>query len=131
MAKAKKTTKKTATLETDVTKKKEAKKAPKDDARKVAKASNGKLDIAQVRILRVLHKNRTKRGLTRDDIKEAVGIGREGKYSGGWLKSLWDLDNKHLITTSNYGDDRKYYHLISETGKKVLERAEKDYKKNE
>lgn len=129
MAKAKKVAK-TTTLKSKIAKEKEAKKTPKDDARKVAKASRGKLDIAQVRILRALGKNRTKQGLTRDDIKEAVGIGREGKYSGGWLKSLWDLDAKHLITTSNYGDDRRYYHLISVTGKKALETAEKEHKKN-
>ena len=102
----------------------------KDDARKVARASDGALNPDQVRILRVLRDNG--RGeLNRNQIKEAVGIGIDKKYSGSWLKSLWALMEQKpaLMFISEYEPDQKqrahHMHSITADGRKVLERAEK------
>lgn len=124
---AKKTTKKKATEK--VVKKKPVKQSSsRDDARAVAKASNGKLNIDQVRVLRALAKPGQKKEMTRGDLKEAVGIGRDGMYSGKWLKSLWALAEKGFITTPEYEEDRLYYHTITSVGKKALASAEKAHK---
>ncbi len=107
---------------------KKVKRPAKDDARKVAKASDGDLDTDQVRQLRALSKGKE---LTRDDLKEAVGIGRDGKYSQKWLDSLWALARKRppLIAIGNYEGDRKSYHSITATGKAALKKAEDAAKK--
>jgi DNA-binding MarR family transcriptional regulator len=104
-------------------------KPTKDDARAVAKASGGKLDTDQVRVLRALASPGQKKELTRGDLKEAVGIGREGKYSSKWLNSLWDLAEKGFIVTPEYEGERCYYHAITAKGKKALEQSEQAYKK--
>lgn len=125
---AKKSTKKAAP-------KKSSKKTPpkrsriKDDARVVAKASGGKFTTDQVRILRVLAKPGAKQELTRDDIKERVGIGRDGKYSSKWLESLWDLEKRVLISISEVEGTRAHLHAVTAKGKKVLKAIEEAHKK--
>jgi len=101
----------------------------KDDARIVAKASDGKLNPDQVRILRVL--KAAKKAVDRGDIKEGVGIGRDGKYGASWLKNLWALQahRPKYITIEQpepaQGERPKHFHQITKDGKDILETAEK------
>lgn len=125
MATATKTSNKTAKGKKTVKKTVKAKvsRPARDNARLVAKASEGALSTDQVRQLRSLAKGKT---LTRDDIKEAVGIGREGKYSSKWLTDLWELNNKGLLLiTEPQEGERAQGHTITAKGKQALERAEK------
>ena len=70
----------------------------------------------QKRILQALHDGRT---LTRNEIKEKVGI--KGKYSGSWLKKLWELYERNLITiTVDEGGHRKHFHKITPLGKRTI-----------
>ena len=107
---------------------KKVKRPAKDDARKVAAATDGSLNTDQLRILRALSSGKE---LTRGDLKEAVGIGRDGKYSQKWLDGLWALATKRppLIAIGNYEKDRKSYHTITAKGKEVLKKAEEAGKK--
>jgi outer membrane biosynthesis protein TonB len=109
---------------------KKAKRPAKDNARKVAAAMDGELNTDQVRQLRALAQAKGKE-LTRGDLKEAVGIGRDGKYSQQWLDALWELARKRppLIVIGNYEGDRKAYHSITAAGRKALEKAEAAAKK--
>jgi hypothetical protein len=99
-------------------------------ARKVSSAVDGELNSDQIRQLRALRDAGGKE-LTRGDLKEAVGIGRDGKYSQAWLDSLWALARKRppFITISNYEGDRKAYHTITAAGKAALKKAEDAAKK--
>lgn len=102
---------------------KKAKRPAKDNARKVAAAIEGELNTDQVRQLRVLSKGKD---LTMGDLKEGVGIGRDGKYSQGWLDSLWALARKRppFVTIGRYEGDRKNYVNITPAGKEALKKAE-------
>jgi hypothetical protein len=112
------------------------KRPAKDDARKVSKHSDGSLNVDQVRILRVL-RDHGRGELNRNQIKEAVGIGIDKKYSGTWLKSLWNLMEQKppLMFISEYQPDKNqrshHMHSITADGRKVLERAEKAASKAE
>lgn len=104
------------------------KKAAKDDARQVAAASDGRLNIDQVRIVRSL---KLGTAVTRDDLKELVGIGRDGKYSGKWLTSLVELSEKKppylKITTPEAQEGERggrRFHEVTAAGKAALASAE-------
>jgi hypothetical protein len=92
-------------------------------ARQVAKASEGELDAAQVRILRALRDSKVKE-MKRNDLTKAIGIG--SAYSKSWLDSLWALARKRppLIAIGNYEGDRKAYHAITAAGRRALKQAE-------
>lgn len=99
-----------------------------DNARKVAKASDGKLDAAQVRILRALKNGKE---VDRAELKELVGIGRDGKYSQAWLTSLWGLTETkpaYMSIVNSEETGTKTYHQITAAGKAALEKAEKAFK---
>jgi hypothetical protein len=98
-----------------------AKKKPKDNARKVAQAGGGELITDQVRQLRALSDGKV---LTRAALKKALGI--EGKYSGRWLDSLWELNSRKLISIREIRDKRdKCTHRITALGKRKLAGYEK------
>src|SRR5688572_13995181 len=93
----------------------------------IAKASGGVFNAAQIKILRALRNvnpNRHPDGISRADLKEAVGIRREVKYSQSWLNSLHELQNKRLIGIYDYPDHKGYTHKITKEGRKALESAE-------
>lgn len=106
----------------------------KDDARLVARASEGRLDSNQVRILRALIGTR-KPELTRAELKDGVGIGAENRVGGPWNKSLWALysASQPLMTITEHGGEEgaghKYYtFMVTARGREVLEKAEKGAK---
>lgn len=105
----------------------------RDDARLVGKASGGVLNADMVRILRALKAAGTapdKKDISRGDIKEAVGIGRDGKYSAKWLGSLWALNEKKFIFISESEEGHHAHgHAITAKGKEVLAKAEAEAKK--
>lgn len=101
----------------------------KDDARKVAKCSKDKLNTDQVRILRALRSAKG-RELTRDDIKDAVGIGRDGKYSQTWLASLNALAEAKYMKINSYEGQRAFSHTLTKLGEQVLAASEKSFKES-
>ncbi len=82
------------------------------------------LNADQIRQLQALLDANGKE-LDRGDLKEAVGIGREGKYSAKWLDALWALSRKRppLIVITNYEGDRKAYHYLTPEGREALKKA--------
>lgn len=98
--------------------------------RYIAKHNDEELNADQIRQLQALVDGKGKE-LDRGDLKEAVGIGREGKYSQKWLDALWALARKRppLIIIANYEGDRKAYHSITAAGKQALEKAKNSAKK--
>lgn len=120
---AKKPTKKPAKVEKKVAKKPAKKEAnpPRDNARKVAKASEGKLNTDQVRILRALRKGKP---LIMQDIKAGVGMAAEAKYSGTFLKSIHNLRETRRVKVEEGQDHRAHTFTITERGKNDLEKAE-------
>jgi hypothetical protein len=98
------------------------KKTDRDDARQVAKASEGVLNPGQVRILRAL-RSAGRRELNRKELKRAAGI-------GAGSKNIWALVHHKppLIFISQYEPERgkraHHEHSITADGRKVLERAE-------
>lgn len=104
---------------------------PDDGCRAVAKASDGKLNSAQVRILRFLKTQ--KKPVDRTAIKVGVGIGAEGLYSADWLHGLWALDNSKWIKIEEHEPTEgkaKHWHSITMKGKELLEKCEKSAKED-
>lgn len=102
--------------------------AGRDDCAAIAKVS-GKFSAAQVRILRCLAK--AGKPISRTDIKEGVGIGRDGKYSQSWLNELKDLDTNKYIRICVRDDEKPgYTHEITALGKKALLKAEEAFAKS-
>lgn len=130
-----------------VTKKKTSKKSKgskkgprpaRDDARLVAKASEGKLTTDQVRQLRALKNGKE---ITRDELKVACGMKAESLYSSKWLNGLHALwNNKPPLIQINVEDQATegkttsgrrvgtHFHVITAAGKHALESAEKKAK---
>jgi hypothetical protein len=100
-----------------------------DDARKVAKHSDGDLSTGQVRVLRALAGR--KNPVTMAELKDAVGIGRENKYSASWLTDVKELyapeyDYIRCETHPTEGTGRAAFHYsIRPNGRKALEAAER------
>ena len=98
------------------------KKTDRDDARQVAKASEGVLNPGQVRILRAL-RAAGRRELDRKELKQAAGIGVGSK-------NLWALyqHKPPMIFIIQVGarEGERLHHdaQITAEGRKVLERAE-------
>ena len=68
--------------------------------------------------------------MTRAELKEAVGIGREIKYSGKWLKQLWELCERNLITINpDEGGHRKHFHKITPLGRRKVATFDKRQKR--
>lgn len=111
----------------------------RDDARQVAKASEGKLTTDQVRQLRALKNGKE---ITRDDLKIGCGMKAESLYSQKWLQGLWDLNNHkpaliHITVEDAATEGGKstsgrragtHFHTITPAGKAALESAEKKAK---
>jgi len=135
---SRKTTAKNPTKE-NTPKKEKATTKPRvvDDARAVAKTTDGFLDTQQVRILRALKKSDKKNPIDMAELKDRVGIGRDKKYSKGWLDALHDLIKHKLVVSTlspngsipEEGKRRKHYYYTLSSGVKRLEKAEKDSKK--
>lgn len=122
--KADKPTKKTKTVKVE--------RVNKDNARWVAKVSEGKFTSDQIRILRAL--KGSKGAITRGDLKELVGIGRDGMYSQKWLDSLKDLETRKLLKikiAEEGSEHRGYTHEITALGTNNLEKAEASFVKAE
>lgn len=90
-----------------------------DGARKAAKASGGKLNTDQVRILRALLPGKT---IDKADLKDAVGIGRDKKYTQQWNDALWDLHERKYIVIDD--SEKRHYFTITSVGERALEEAE-------
>ncbi len=110
----------------------------RDDARQVAKASDGKLTTDQVRQLRALKNGKE---ITRDELKVACGMKAESLYSSKWLNGLHALWNHKpaliLINVEEQAVEGKtdsgrrvgtHFHTITAAGKQALESAEKKAK---
>jgi DNA-binding MarR family transcriptional regulator len=93
----------------------------RDDARKVASASKGKLTTDQVRILRSLSKGRP---TTMEGIKEGCGMTPEQKYSGGFLKGVHNLIEARMVKIEKDQDNRAHSYTITDKGKNTLKSAE-------
>lgn len=99
-----------------------------DDAFQVAQASEGKINTAQVRILRFLKSCKGK-SATRKEVKEAVGHwpGRSG-YHIKWVNTLRELAPKFMKIEEHEpkdGEPAKHTYTITALGKATLEKAEK------
>jgi hypothetical protein len=111
--------------------KKSAKKAatpknpPRDDARKVAACSGGKLTTDQVRVLRALKSGKT---TSMNDIKSGCGIDPDGKYSGGFLKGIHALQASRYIKVDDEEGVRGHTYSITPAGKTLLDKSEAAYK---
>lgn len=122
---AKKADKKPAKKPAKAAKKAKAAKAPKnppkDNARKVAKASEGKLTTDQVRILRALRKGRP---CTMQVVKVGCHIPAEAKYSGSFLKAMHNLRETRRVKVEEGQEKGLHTFTITERGKSDLEKAE-------
>ena len=113
-----------------------------DDCRDISKAIDKKYSPQQIRVMKALRDCKTKvtdsagrKAIDREDLKELVGIGRDGAYSQSWLSDLWALDTVRpkLVNIEELQptpDDRtKQYHSLTKEGAKVLAAAEDKFKK--
>lgn len=113
--------------------KKKGSKRRDDGARQLAKASNGKFNVDQIRILRSLKNTKQNKSIDMPELKDRVGIGRDGKYSQSWLTSLKSLNDKKLIQITlsangqipKEGGRKKHFYHIFASGKKAIEQVEK------
>lgn len=97
---------------------------PRDNARSVAYASDGKLNTDQIRVLR-----RLARGECRMvDLKAAIGLTPEQKYSGKFLKGVHEMVASKLIAVAHYDESRAYEYSILAKGRKLLAETEADAK---
>jgi len=97
-----------------------------DGARLVSRCSERCLNTDQVRQLRALKDGKP---VTRDIIKERQKM--RGKYSSHWLKALWELKERKLITITvdkAMAGHTQHIHKITALGKKTLAKAEKEAK---
>lgn len=112
-----------------------------DDCRAISKAIDKKYSAQQIRVMKALRDCKTKvtdsagrKAIDREDLKELVGIGRDGAYSQSWLADLWALDTVRpkLVNIEELqptpADRTKQYHSLTKEGAKVLEAAEKKFK---
>lgn len=99
-----------------------------DGCRDLAKMADGKLSVDQCRILRALGSVKG-RAIDRGDLKELVGIGRQGLYSSSWLNGLNELDSSKLIKIESHepadGGRAKFVHSITAKGKELLAKLER------
>jgi len=117
---ATKSTKKAATPKKAQVKK-DAQSKRQDDGAKDASKRLG-ITTDQVRILRVLFA--AKKQISMNDLKDGVGIGRDGKYSGAWLNSLKDLEAKKLITISTIERVRGYVYALEAAGRALAKKCQ-------
>lgn len=100
-----------------------------DASRHLASFSEGKLNTAQVRILMALRAAKTSptdKKIDRSDLKELVGIGRDGLYSKQWLDSLKALAEEKLIGIYVNEDESKrgFVHALTAKGAQNLKSLE-------
>lgn len=91
-----------------------------DDARKVATASDGTLTTDQVRVLRILQSGRPT--LMRE-IKAALGMRPDEKYSGKFLAGIHELRDGKYLKQETIQDSRAFAYVILAKGKTVLREA--------
>ncbi len=123
LAKAVKTVKKLTPKKAKPAKVERKTRTVRDDARKVSKASDGKLTTDQVRILRSMPK--LGRSTTMAEIKKGCGMKEDQKYSGGFLKGLHELQESRMVKVDKDQDNRSHTYTSTEKGRGVLEKAEK------
>jgi hypothetical protein len=103
-----------------------------DGCKEIAKASDGDLNVYQVRTLRVL---RDKLGgvgkpVSMGDLKEAQGCRREKSQSIEWIRSVQQLhEEKGYVRRDDSKGRQHITYALTGAGKKALERAEKAHAK--
>jgi DNA-binding MarR family transcriptional regulator len=102
-------------------KKEKVSRPARDNARKVAKATEGKLNTDQIRVLRSLQKGKT---CNMSQIKEGCGMSPDQKYSSPFLKGIHKLAEERYIKVEKDQDNRAHGYTITEKGKSVLQKAE-------
>lgn len=105
-------------------------KKSKDDARKVAFASDGKLDTDQVRVLRCIA---MRNGTYMREIKSYIGLAPDEKYSGKFLDGIHRLTSSKMIRVEVEQSSRRHVYYILDKGRKALKdavAAEKVYAKH-
>lgn len=96
-------------------------KKPRDDARAVAVASDGKLTTDQVRVLRT-----ALRPCRMVQIKAAFGLSPEQKYSGKFLSHVHQLIHAKLLLCYPTQDSRAFEYHTTPKGKLALGEATKE-----
>lgn len=96
-------------------------KKPRDDARAVAVASDGKLTTDQVRVLRT-----ALRPCRMVQIKAAFGLSPEQKYSGKFLSHVHQLIHAKLLLCYPTQDSRAFEYHTTPKGKTALGEATKE-----
>ena len=115
-----------------------------DACLRMSRLSDGKVSSQQVRVLVALawvtkspHTDSAGRlAITRSDLKELVGIGRDSLYSQSWLADLWELTKKSKDQPAplvNIEEDDstgrpRHIHSITAAGRKLVEKLTKAHK---
>jgi hypothetical protein len=86
----------------------------KDDARKLASATEGNLSTDQIRVLRCCSSGRSVRMV---QIKASVGLAPEQKYSGKFLSGIHDLCHRKFIRCTREEGSRAFLYTILEKRK--------------
>lgn len=113
--------KKTGSVRVAPAKKTRGSNQPDVGCRAIARASEGKVNTGQVRVLRALRGR--KKAVTFAELKTLVGI--TGKYSASWLNKLWELSNDGYVKVEEYeaseGGHSKHYRTITPKGRKFID----------